>query len=854
MALILLFSGTFAFGQCSFLDQHISYSASNTTVEEAIRELSTLHNFTVNYPSGLFGTERYNIQVKDQKIQTVIRNLCRRSNVEFVCMGENALTFRAKAELAQNVFSGFILDSSSKQPVSSALVVLNNNWVETDADGYFQLIIERLPAYIQVFAPGFKSGYYAIHNIEPSPEQIFLTPDNELGTTIVDIYDSILMVSRTGGININMYELSKIPSIAGSPGILNSLRFLPSIQSTVEVNGGMVVQGGGKDQNLVLFDGMELYNPMHLFGLFSVFDENSIHNISFYKNSFPAQYGGRLSSVLDVKSKEGDYQKWNYKLNVNPVLLEASVDGPLIKGKTSFLFSGRRSFTDFFPLFYEQIQKQNELSRFKYYFYDFTATVNHKASEKTQLYLTSYLGGDKGYIKENSASPEGINVSENENDFFVQSNLLVTGGIKTRITNTVSLHAKAGYTRYGFNHENRYELLLGDKGAPIFNRETILSYKSLISDWKTGVYIKTLPRSNNHFLMGLENVWHNFSPSNSHYYYKGNDLIEYDTVFKVRNSNILEQRYFVEDVYAKKGVRIMGGLHFVNFSNEVSYTSFQPRFNVSFNVKSKNKVEVGYAKTSQFMLQVPNNLLGIPIDIWIPADDKIMPMHCYHYSGGLTRKLGKSSVLKIDAFYKVFQNVIEYKNGVSDFIAEWDAALWSGKGRSKGVGMMLKKEKGRFNGWLGYTISRSERSIEGLNEGAWFPFQYDRTHDIKCVLHYQFNQNLTLGATWSFASGNYLTAPEVHYLLNVEGRQYLIEQYGSKNNLRLPDYHRLDFGFHHKKKIGTALQTWSFTVYNVYNRQNVFYVNSSLNSSGGINFQPVSILPILPSVNYAIEF
>jgi hypothetical protein len=254
------------------------------------------------------------------------------------------------------------------------------------------------------------------------------------------------------------------------------------------------------------------------------------------------------------------------------------------------------------------------------------------------------------------------------------------------------------------------------------------------------------------------------------------------------------------------------------------------------------------------MLQVPNNLLGIPIDIWIPADEDIDPMHCTHYSLGYTRKLNKRWVTKLDVFYKSFDNIIEYRNGVSDFIAEWDEALLRGTGRSRGVEYMLKKEKGRINGLIGYSLSKSERSIPDINDGEWFPFQYDRRHDIKCVVHYQLNKNLSIGGTWSYASGNYLTAPEIHYLLEVEGQSYLIEQYGNKNNLKLPAYHRLDLGVHHRKNLGSALQTWSFTIYNVYDRQNVFYVNSSLNETGGLNFQPVSILPILPSVNYSIEF
>jgi len=851
LIILLQCAGKLAFGQCDFLHQKIDFTSQGLTAEQCITQIAEEYNFSINYASELFGEDQYNFEVKDHKIGTILKSVIRPHNVEFICVGNNALIFREKQSISKTILSGFVSDSSSNQPVVSALVVYNNTWVETDNDGYFQINVLRLPAHLQIVSPGFNSGFFEVTELGENPLSFLLSPDYTLGTAVINIYDSLLMVSKTGGININMEELSKIPSIAGSPGVLNSLRFLPSIQSTMEVNGGMIVRGGGKDQNLVLFDGMELYNPMHLFGLFSVFNDNSVQSISFYKNSFPAQYGGRLSSVLDVKSKVGDFRKWNSKININPILMEGIFHGPIVKNKTSLVISGRRSFTDFFPLFYEQIQKQNELEQFKYFFYDFTGTLNHKVSEKTNIYLSGYVGGDKGYIR---SSSKGNNVVENQNDFFIQSNALGTAGIKTWITNTMSLHAKIGYSEYGFNRENTYDLLIGEDQNPDYLRETKLGYRSKISDWKTGIYIKTLPRHNNHFVMGMENVWHNFSPSKSEYFLKENDLILYDTTTEFRNTRTLEQRYFIQDVYANNGFRLMAGLHYVNFDNNTSYQSLQPRLNVSFNVKSKNKFEFGFAKTSQFMLLVPNNLLGIPIDIWIPADDRIKPMHCNHFSIGYTRKLNKKLAVKLDGYYKVFDNIIEYKNGVSDFIAQWDEALLTGDGRSRGIEFMLKKEKGKVNGWVGYTLSKSERIIESINDGKWFPFQFDRRHDIKCVLHYQYNKNLSFGGTWSYASGNYLTTPEVHYLLTVENQQYLVEQYGSKNNLKLPAYHRLDLGIHHKKDLGNALQTWSFTIYNVYNRQNVFYVNSSINETGGLTFNPISILPVLPSVNYAIEF
>ncbi len=842
-----------ALAQCSFLSQRVSVSLQNTNSEACLKVLSKRYDFTINYSSEVFSDSGFNLEVTNQKLETILKSIAKRNGAEFLCVGTNSIVFRKKLDSKPSVVSGFVLDSTSNQPITGVLVLYDDYWVETDADGYFSISVVSLPAVLNLYSPGYYNGFVIIQEVSSQPKSYLMSPDNMLNPSIINVYDSLLMVTKTGGVNINMGELSKIPSIAGSPGVLNSLRFLPSIQSTVEVNGGMVVQGGGKDQNLVLFDGMELYNPMHLFGLFSVFDENSLQSISFYKNSIPAQYSGRLSSVLDVKSKVGDYNKWNSKLNVNPVLLEGMFDGPIKKDKTSLLISGRRSFTDFFPLFYEQIQAQNELSRFKYYFYDLTGTLNHKISEKTHFYLTGYLGGDKGYIRGSTSETSNNTVKENQNDVFVQSNILATAGIKTWVNNTLSVHVKTGFTQYGFTHENEYDLSI-ENSENIYTRNTRLGYQSKISDWKTGVYVRTLPRHNHAFVFGMENIWHNFSPSNSQYFLKENDFIFYDTLFKVRDSKILEQRYFFSDVFSKKGLKIMTGVHFANFDNDQVYRSLQPRINVSYDVSLKNRIELGFARTSQFMLFVPNNLLGIPIDIWIPADENISPMHCQHMLFGFTRKIGKTVAFKMNGYYKIFENIIEYRNGVADFIAEWDKALLAGNGRAKGVEFLLKKEKGKLNGWFAYTLSKSERSISEINNGEWFPFQFDRTHDLKAVVHYQLNKNISLGGTWSYASGNYLTAPEVHYLITVENQQYLIEQYGAKNNLKLPAYHRLDLGIHHRKDLGNALQTWSFTIYNVYNRQNVFYVNSNLNETGGLSFKPVSILPVLPSVNYAIEF
>ncbi|MBI1305990.1 MAG: TonB-dependent receptor plug domain-containing protein [Bacteroidetes bacterium] len=839
--------------QCNQLDSICVFSCTKITRENALNKFAEQFHLRLNYPSNSLDNDLISVDYKSKTGREVLKAIVGSNFLSVDCQGNNSLVLYISKKF-NYVVAGFLRDEETGAPILGALLINGSSWVETDADGHFILSLNKTPADVEIYHPGYKS---TVRRVDSSggDEHIYfwrLKADALLTETVVNIFDSILFVGKTGGVNVNMSEVEKIPSISGSPGILNSLRFIPGFQSTLEVNGGMIVRGGSKDQNLVLLDGMDLYNPMHLFGLFSVFGQNSIQSVEFYKGAFPAKYGGRLSSVLDVRTKQGDFQKWHANLDFNPVLFEASVNGPIKKGKTSLLISGRRSFTDFFPLFYEQIQKQNQLSRFKYYFFDLTSTINHRFSERSSLYLTNYIGGDKGYIR-GKYDTGNSNIKESNNDEFLQANWLSTLGWKMWVSKTFDIHAIVGYSRYVFDHENSYNLTIDDEQSP-YSRITKLNHQSRVEDWKSGVYFHFVPSSKSVFRTGFEYIRHTLTPSRLSYFLQENDFIPYDTLFLKRKADVNEGRFFLEHRLNLKKVRLMTGIHYANFDNNANYSSLQPRMSLVYEPGTKNKLETGFAQTTQFILSVPNNLLGIPIDIWIPVDSNIAPQKCTSFNIGYSRKIGKNSVFRIDAYHKHFDNVVEFRSGVVDFVAEWDKALLTGKSRSNGIEFLLKKEKGKFNGWLGYTLSKTERSMPQIQNGAWFPFQFDRRHDFNVVLNYQPTKSIVIGCTWTYASGHYLTTPETQFLIDVEGKRYLIQQYGSKNNLKLPAYHRLDLGVHYYKSNGNARETWSFTVYNAYNRQNVYYVNSSVNASGTVAFHPISILPVLPSINYAISF
>ncbi|MFT4522948.1 MAG: hypothetical protein ACI8ZN_001900 [Bacteroidia bacterium] len=835
---------------CDFLDKYISIEWVEVELEEAVKKVASQEGIKLNYPNDVFAKSKITSSFHNRSIRFVLSSILRSQQISFSCLGSNSLVLFKRVKEPISAVRGIILDQESKTSINGALAVHGNLWVESNSDGYFQLYIDKWPTLITIYHPGYYSKVFEITNQNEELLNFELTPNPVLNTAVIHVFDSLRFISKTGSISINMREMEKIPSIAGSPGVLNTLRFVPGLQSTVEVNGGMVVRGGGKDQNLVLFDGMDLYNPMHLFGLFSVFGEGCIQSLEFYKNAFPAKYGGRLSSVLDVHSRPGDFNKWRARINFNPVLFEATVEGPLIKDRTSILLSGRRSFTDFFPLFYEQIQSQNQLQRFKYFFYDVTGTIRHKLSDNSQMYLTTYIGGDKGYIRSNTTNLE---VREEHKDEFIQANFLTSAGWKTWLTSSLQLHVKLGYTRYNFNHKNLFGLTVGNNPVE-YSRTTELDYSSTISDWKSGVYFESALKKAHAINFGIENIWHQIRPSNSKYFLQENDLIFYDTVYNSRISEIQEQRSYVELESRFGKLKSLVGLHVANFDNDTSFLRIQPRVSLSYAINSRNRFELSYAKTAQFIISVPNNLIGIPIDIWVPADRMISPQQCHHYSIGYSSHLKKELSLKADVFYKDFEQVVELKSGIVDFVSEWENALWTGNGRSFGMEFMMKKEKGKLNGWASYCLSKSERSIAELNEGEWFPFQFDRRHDFNIVVNYEPSKNVRWGATWTYASGHYLTAPETQYVVFNDGKYHFIQQYGGKNNLKVPAYHRLDIGVHFTKMVGEAKQTWSFSLYNAYDQNNVFYVNSVVTGTGGVIFQPISILPILPSINYAVAF
>ena len=667
---------------------------------------------------------------------------------------------------------------------------------------------------------------------------------------------------------ISMNELSgksidKIPALLGEVDVLKALQLLPGVQSGTEGTSGIYVRGGGPDQNLILLDGVPVYNANHLFGFFSVFNSDAIQSVRLIKGGFPARYGGRLSSVLDIRMKDGNNQKFGVEGSVGLIASRLTVEGPIIKDKTSFIVSGRRTYVDLLaqPLI-RYLYKKNDAagSTGGYYFYDFNAKLNHKFSDRSRLYLSVYAGRDKAY----AIMKEKLTSSDTRQDFG-----LGWGNITTAlrwnyvITPKLFSNTTLTYSKYNFltsmEASEIYQLRLAARYA--------FSYDSGIRDLAGRIDFDWQPAPNHSVKFGYSHTFHLFKPGIT--VFEMSDAAEpaaIDTTFGNENIKAPELDLYIEDDW-QIGTRfkVNAGLHGSAFVvQDSNYLSLQPRISGLFMINEHWSVKTAYTQMAQHIHLLTNSTIGLPTDLWVPSTALIRPQKSIQYAIGTIYEFRKGIELSVEGYYKSMDNLIEYKEGSSFFSLSggWQDKLEFGRGVAYGGEFLLRKNSGSTTGWIGYTLSWSKRKFENISFGEWFPYRYDRRHDISIVLNHQFNDRVDVGATWVYGTGIAVTLPVMYYYREfwpaISPYSVPIMAFEGRNSYRMPAYHRLDIGinFHKEKKWGT--RTWSFGAYNVYNRQNPFFMTQSgiIHPSNGpefVQFRQFSLFPIIPYFSYTFK-
>lgn len=710
-------------------------------------------------------------------------------------------------------------------------------------------------------------------NVELSP-----SIDLDEVTIVESVVESGVRSSQMGIINVPVKVIQNLPTFLGEVDIIKSIQLLPGVQSGTEGMSGMYVRGGGPDQNLILLDGVPVYNVNHLFGFYSVFNPDAVQNVKLVKGGFPARYGGRLSSVLDISMKEGNTKKIRGTGSIGLIASKLTIDGP-VGENTSFLISGRRTYLDVLTAPIVGMIADDagyDKMRTGYFFYDLNAKINHKFSDKSRLFLSTYIGKDKFYM--NLAEKHKIVEFDPETEQDVYRTVKSEDNAELWWGNiTTALRWNYLFSDKLFSNTtatySRYKMLVGSDML-YDNTKFQALYTSGIEDYGAKIDFDYYPTTRHSVKFGLAETYHIFNPGVV--VVKLDSETDEDYEFKASNKSFETHEitaYIEDDIDLKYGFKLNAGLHWSGYAvKDKFFNKFQPRLSLMYLVNEKLSIKSAYAVMQQYINLLANSTIGLPTDLWVPVTKRIAPNNSQQLSLGAVYEYSRDFEFSTEAFYKTMDNIIEYRDGATFFSIEnnWEDKVVMGKGRSFGLELLLMKKYGKTTGWIGYTLSKSDRQFDRpgqeISYGKVFPYKFDRRHDISFVLTHKFSDNFDIGVTWVYGTGNATTLemeryPSLDQTENFNPQTGLygnnfntLSLYETRNNYRMPSYHRLDVGvnFHKKKKRG--VRTWNISVYNLYNRKNPFFIRWGYDGAGKRALYSYSLFPVLPTASWKFEF
>jgi hypothetical protein len=675
---------------------------------------------------------------------------------------------------------------------------------------------------------------------------------------------------KMSSVKLQAAQIKNIPSLLGEKDVLKVLQLMPGVQKGSEGSSGIYVRGGGPDQNLIILDDAIVYNASHLFGFFSLFNGDALKSVELTKGGFPARYGGRLSSVLEMNMKEGNKEEWHSEGGIGLISSRLTVEGPIKKGKSSILLSGRRTYAD---LMLKPILKAMDTENIGYYFYDFNAKINYDFGRKNKLYLSGYFGKDKFYVKNNTDYVK-------ENIGFLWGNATGTLRWNHLFNNKLFANTSAIFSNYNFGLYDKYKVVAEGK-------DYYAEYNSGIRDFSLKYDIDYIPNTRHWIKAGAITIFHRFKP---------HAFVELDVPKKVNIRDVryidgLESGLYAEDTWQPvQALKVNGGLRLSHFlASENQYHFLEPRLSVALRLQNDFALKGSYASMNQYIHMISGTGISLPTDLWVPTTDRVKPQQSKQVAVGLVKDIRKPElVLSLEGYYKTMDNVIGYKEGASFFDLDdansavginWEDNVTAGRSWSYGMEVLLQKKEGRFNGWIGYTLSWTQMQFDSLNFGKKYYARYDRRHDISVVGTYKLSNRITLSGTWVFGTGNAVTLPMSEYITTrhsiidnerfpqfihyrdqlLDPGERVVSDFSEKNNFRMKPYHRLDIGVQFLKKKKWGERIWEISFYNIYSRKNPFYYytdyryDETTKKEYGL-LKQVSLFPIIPSFTYSFKF
>ncbi|MFV1883122.1 MAG: TonB-dependent receptor [Balneola sp.] len=773
--------------------------------------------------------------------------------------------------LAQNfTISGYVKDKLTGEVLIGANIynTKKENGTATNSFGFFSYTSPSDTVELVISYIGFsveKLTFFLDKNTELNIE---LVPGDVLDEIVVTAEEErVEDVTQMSRVTIPIQQIKSMPRLLGEVDVLKALQMIPGVQSGAEGTSGLYVRGGGPDQNLILLDGVPVYNASHLFGFVSVFNADAINNVNLVKGGFPARYGGRLSSVVDIALKEGNTEKLKGEGSIGIISSKLTLDGP-ISDKTTFLVSGRRTYIDLLARPFIKAESGGD-DVGGYYFYDLNTKINHRFSEKDRVYLSGYFGKDRAYAESRYSDSyfDGSSTrrTENEDDFDLEWGNFTTALRWNRIyTPRLFGNVTLTYSRYLFDISER-SYSKETYGGNTEIDESSIRYFSGINDVAGKVDYEFIPSPNHHIRFGSSVIGHKFNPGVLAF--KSN--VESDTTLGEQKTRSTEFFVYAEDdIQLLNNLSLNIGAHFSGFAvNGELYTSLEPRLAFNYTLPSKLAIKGSYTKMTQYIHLLTNSGIGLPTDLWVPSTENVKPQIANQYAIGLAKNLNIIEVT-LEGYYKKMDNLIEYEEGATYLSIEdnWQDKVVAGEGESYGAELFFQKKYGKWNGWLGYTLSWNYRKFEDVNFGKSYPYKYDRRHDTNIVFIYTPRKGVEYSFGWVYGTGNAISLPTNTYPGASPDNQYQngsVNYYDGRNGFRMAAYHRLDISASWTKPKRWGERTWSVGVYNAYSRRNPFFVdirteykyNPNTNqSTEEKKLVQYSLFPLIPSITYSFKF
>ena len=791
---------------------------------------------------------------------------------------------------SKHTISGYITDQSSKETLIGATILdlKSGRGTITNEYGFYSITLPDGPVEMRTGYVGYKPVIIPFTLHRDTIINIDVPLIDALNEVTIYGNREILGVrgAQMSAVDIPIEQIKAVPAMFGETDVLKALQLLPGVQGGTEATAGLYVRGGNPDENLLLLDGVPVYNVNHMFGMFSVFNPDAIKNVTLYKGSFPAHYYGRLSSVVDIRMKDGDMEKYHGNVSFGIISSKFNLEGPIIKGKTSFNISARRTYSDIMLNSALWLNKQFQFGNaddysMGYYFYDLNVKLNHKFNERDRLYVSWYSGDDDIFF--NYKSSGGAYKTKTKLDWR-WGNTVAAIRWNHVLNQKLFMDLSANYTRY--RHKMGINVKEDDKRNKYY-ATTGITMKSGIHDASFRSDFHWSPSAKQDIRFGGSYTHHKFTPDimsiNMHSKQTmENDSVKTDDFNQSYGSKVVIghefQLYAEDDIEITDVIRANAGVGYAGFNvNGRYYNSVEPRLSARFLITDDLSLKTGYAYMTQYVHLLSNNVINLPTDLWVPVTDHIEPEHSHQWALGAAYSIDGVADFTLESYYKHMNNLLEYKEGSSYLSGDtdWQNKVAMGQGWSYGVEFMAQRSIGRLNGWIAYTWNKSQRKFDRpgmvLNGGRVFDAKYDRRHKLDITCNYKFSDKFDMSATWLFETGNCGTIYTQYYdsgvLISNDNDyyytySYTLGYYDNRNNFRLNPTHRLDLSFNWHRKFSERMsRTLNLSIYNAYNNRNPFlvyvytdtyYIDNQYYEDRKL--RQLTLFPILPTLSYTLSF